>query len=241
MWLFTGVIMAENTACVDAEQSAMDSLAHLDKSADSPARPEVAELRSRDAKNQSEMCEASQPIITVTEACGEGQSRPDGIAGAVRELVAQFRELRQELEPSQHQDKRDLVLKDLHDQLQEARAGVHWKILRVVLTEIVKLHDELTRLKAVPPTVPEAYGQVIDSLRQDVEDILERQGFLRFSQNSGQFDGKRQQPVGIMETDDPGLVGAVAKRIASGFASEDRVLRPEKVVIYVSPKSSSAK
>jgi molecular chaperone GrpE (heat shock protein) len=234
-------MMAENTAGVSAEQAVMDSPTPSDDSIEAVARPEAFERCSQDTKNVSQTFEASHPAGAVSQAGGDAQLRIDGVAGAVRELVEQVRELRRELEPAQQQDKRDVVLKDLHDQLQEARAGVHWKILRVVLTEIVKLHDELTRLKAAPPTVPESYGQVIDSLRQDVEDILDRQGFLRYSQSDDQFDGKRQQPVGTMETDTPGLVGAVAKRIACGFASEDRVLRPEKVVVYVSPKSSSAK
>ena len=233
--------MAENTEGADAEHPVMDVPTPADKSAEAGTRPQVIERRSGDTKHVSEMLEASHQGGAVNEVGVEFPPRLDGIAGAVRDLVDQVRELRRDLEPVQQQDKRDVVLKDLHDQLQEARAGVHWKILRVVLTEIVKLHDELTRLTAAPPTVPEAYGQVIDSLRQDVEDILDRQGFWRYSHNDDQFDGKRQQPVGTMETDNPGLVGAVAKRIACGFASEDRVLRPEKVVVYVGPKSSPAK
>ena len=159
----------------------------------------------------------------------------------MRELGTQLGDLRSELKRGADDKSRDSVLKDLHDQLQEARAGVHWKILRVVLTELVKLYDELNRLAAAPPADSQAFANILESLRQDVEDILDRQGFVRFEQSGEQFDGKRQQPVGTVDAPTPEMVGVIAKRVAPGFASDDRVLRPEKVVVYANPKTSPAK
>jgi len=129
------------------------------------------------------------------------------------------------------------MLKELHQQLQEARAGVHWKILRTVLVDLVKLYDDLTRIAAQPIADEQAMGNVLASLRQDVEDILYRQGFSPFQQDGDRFDSKRQQPVSMLESATPELVGTIASRVAPGFASDDRILRPEKVAVFVAPKN----
>ena len=181
------------------------------------------------------------PADRSAEAFHQLTTRLESLSGTVRELTGQVADLRDDLKRGSDDKSRDSVLKDLHEQLQEARAGVHWKILRVVLTELVKLYDELTRLSATPPADPQAFVGVLDSLRQDVEDILDRQGFVRFEHGGDQFDGKRQQPVGTTEAPTPDLVGVIAKRVAPGFASDERVLRPEKVVVYANPKTNSAK
>ncbi len=139
--------------------------------------------------------------------------------------------------PADHGAER--MLAELHKQLQEAKAGDHWKILRGVLVELVKVYDQLTALVAKPPIDETQARQVCEDLRQDVEDILYRQGFAPFQNQGDQFDGRRQQPTRTIEAPSPDHVGLVASRVASGFASEDRLLRPEKVVVYAAPRPTA--
>jgi len=136
---------------------------------------------------------------------------------------------------------RDRLFKEMHSQLQEAQSGVHWKILRTVLMDLVRLYDDLDRASNTVES-PGGIGGIpstaaISEFRQDVEDILYRQGFTPFTVEGDRFDGRRQQPVSTVEAPTPEQVGTIASRVAVGFESEDRILRQEKVVVY-GPRTS---
>jgi len=135
----------------------------------------------------------------------------------------------------------DSVIKELHSQLQEARAGLHWKILKTALVDVVRLYDDLSVAAARPIETVEGFRSVLLELRQDVEDLLERNGFTAFTTSGDRFDGRLQQSVRSVETSDPNLAGTVAARLAPGFADDLKILRPEKVVVYKTSGPSSAK
>lgn len=164
-----------------------------------------------------------------------------GIESKLATLGDQLSQLNQTLNGKAGEGDRDAMLKELHHQLQEARAGVHWKILRTVLVDLVKLYDDLARLEAQSIADANAMTRVLASLRQDVEDILYRQGFSPFQQEGDRFDGKRQQPVAMVESESPEAVGTIVSRIAPGFASDDRILRLEKVSVFSAAKKPRAR
>jgi molecular chaperone GrpE len=130
--------------------------------------------------------------------------------------------------PKQTNTEGGSVLDELHAQLQEARADLHWKILRPVLLDLVKLHDQIAQAMGRSTDG----GGILTEFRQDIEDILYRQGFNPFTVEDDRFDPRRQQPVSTLPTPAPEKARTIAQRVAPGFASENRVLRPEKVVVY---------
>jgi molecular chaperone GrpE len=123
-------------------------------------------------------------------------------------------------------DGREAVIQQLHDQLQEARADLVWKILRPILVDLVRLHDDLARAQERDP------GGPLGEFRQDLLDALERQGFTPFTVEGDRFDPRRQQAVRVVPAPAADQVGQVLARHAPGFASADRLLRPEKVAVY---------
>ena len=133
------------------------------------------------------------------------------------------------------QAQNDGIIRELHSQLQESRAGLHWKILKTVLTDLVGLYDSLGNAISSPMGSGADVVGVLREFQQDVQDILERQGCSPFLVEGDAFDSKRQQAVRLVETADPALSGLISARKAPGFADENRLLRPEKVEVYVCP------
>lgn len=135
------------------------------------------------------------------------------------------------------------VLRELHAQLQEARTDLHWKILRPVLLDVVKLHDEMAaaaKSLGSPDQAVTRTTELLTGFLQDIQDILSRQGFSVYAVEGDRFDARRQQPVNTLPAPSPDHVGTIVTRVASGFASDQRVLRPEKVIVYGPSRSPAA-
>jgi molecular chaperone GrpE (heat shock protein) len=123
-------------------------------------------------------------------------------------------------------------MRELHTELQDCRAGTHWRILRPVLIDLVKLLDDLHPLPSEPHEPGAALSGLPVGLIGRVEDILERQGFRRFRVEGDRFDPKRQESVRVEPTTDANQAGLIAGRVAAGYQSEERVLRAERVIVY---------
>jgi molecular chaperone GrpE (heat shock protein) len=128
---------------------------------------------------------------------------------------------------------RQALIDQLHAQLQEARSDLAWKVLRPVLLDLVKLHDGLSA--AVANLQDEPAAEMLGDFRQEVEDVLYRQGVSAYSVDGDRFDARRQQAARTREAPSADDVGRVVERLAPGFASDERVLRPERVVVLAAP------
>jgi molecular chaperone GrpE (heat shock protein) len=135
----------------------------------------------------------------------------------------------------------DSIIKQLHAELQESRAGLHWRILKTVLIDLVRLHDDLTAASAKALESVDDHKRVLLEFRQEVLDLLDRHGFVPFTHEGDHFDPKRQDAVRRIVTSDSASIGLVAERLAVGFKDESKVLRPEKVAIYTAPPLSNPK
>jgi molecular chaperone GrpE len=136
-------------------------------------------------------------------------------------------------EQAESESGRQGLIDQLHAQLQEARSDLVWKILRPVLLDLTSLYDALTatiRRQEQNPDTPLSVT-LLQDFRQDVEDILYRQGVTAYQVEGNRFDARKQQPARTRDAATAEEVGLVVERLAVGFTSEDRLLRPEKVVV----------
>jgi molecular chaperone GrpE len=94
--------------------------------------------------------------------------------------------------------------------------------------EAIDSVERALRMEGVDPENPLALG--LRHVLEQMESILERQGIRRVGEAGERFDPERHEAVGIRATDDvpDQTVVEVAR---SGWASEERVLRPAQVIV----------
>lgn len=144
-------------------------------------------------------------------------------------LQAQFdREIRAE-------STREKVVDRLHAELQEYKQDLLLNTLRPVFLDLIQLHDDIGKIVASVGLPEEPVARMLDFMRgfqQGLEDILYRQGVEPFSVEGDGFEPKRQRAVATVATDQAELARRVAARLRKGFASGERVIRPEIVSVY---------
>ncbi len=133
---------------------------------------------------------------------------------------------------------REKVVDRLHAELQEYKQGLILGILRPVFVDLIRLHDDLGKsleapLAADPSSEARRLLDLMRGYRQEVEDILYRQGVEPFQDDAGEaFDPRRQRALSTIPTDDPAQNKKVAARLRKGFQAGDKVIRPEMVNVF---------
>ncbi len=130
---------------------------------------------------------------------------------------------------------REKVVDRLHAELQEYKQGLILGILRPVFVDLIRLHDDIGKALEAPEGARSDAARLLALLggyRQEVEDILYRQGVEPFDHDADGFDPRRQRALSTVPTDDPALNKQVAARLRRGFQAGDKVIRPEMVQVY---------
>jgi molecular chaperone GrpE (heat shock protein) len=127
------------------------------------------------------------------------------------------------------------IISKLHESLQDAQADLALKFLRPVLLELIGLRDEL----AVGAAGPGPAATALDQFRQDVDDLLYRQGVEPFTCPGERVDPALQRVKRTRPADQPDEAGRVVERLRPGFRyGEKVVLRPEEVVALAKPAAN---
>jgi molecular chaperone GrpE len=157
-------------------------------------------------------------------------------------LQAQFdREVRAEAT-------REKVVDRLHAELQEYKQDLLLGVLRPVFVDLIQLHDDIGKMvaahgEAVPgeAVVPRLL-EVMRGYQQAIEDILDRQGVVAYTQDGDTFDPRRQRAVATVPTADPALARTIAARLRKGFRTlaGDKVIRAEIVSVYALKRENSS-
>ena len=158
----------------------------------------------------------------------DGPAPPDELAGRLDTIQAQLTEFNRR---SAH---RESVIDQLHEENQRLRAGMGRLILDPVVTDLIRLHDQLAReVRRL-----EAEGQdpqMIGSFAEDVGQILERCGIDTFSAEPGDaFERDRHRVLAIVVCDEESRHNTVAEVVAVGFLERDtgRIRRPVQARVH---------
>ena len=168
----------------------------------------------------------------VTSADGpailDGPSQAGDLAGRLDTIEAQLTEFHRR---SAH---RESVIDQLHEENQRLRAGMGRLILEPVVTDLIRLYDQLVReVRRL-----EAEGQdsrLIWSFAEDVVQILERCGIEVFSAEPGvAFDRDRHRALAAVGCDEESRHNTVAEVVAVGFLERDtgRIRRPVQARVH---------
>ena len=155
------------------------------------------------------------------------------LGGKLDQLRASFdREIRAE-------STRERVVDRLHAELQEYKQDLVLKVLKPVFIDLIQLHDDMGKI-VESSTLREGeasaesarWVDVVNGLRQGIEDVLYRQGVEPFSSDEAVFDPRRQRSIAAIPTEDASLAKTIAVRHRKGFQSADKIIRPELVSVF---------
>jgi molecular chaperone GrpE len=171
--------------------------------------------------------EAQAPAEVMPEV-GAGPALFGELAGRLDKVEAQLTEFHRR---SAH---RESVIDRLHEDNQRLRGGFARIILEPVVTDLIRLHDQLVReVRRL-----EAAGQdarLLWSFAEDVTAILDRCGIEVFSAEPGDpFERERHRPLAVVTCDDESRHNTVAEVVAVGFLERDsgRIRRPVQARVH---------
>jgi molecular chaperone GrpE len=116
------------------------------------------------------------------------------------------------------------LFNELHNQLDFANGRLAEVVLGPVLRQIVLVIDRIERAGDHVEG-----NELVESIRQELMEILTRQGVTRFDSVGYPFDPRHHQAVGVVDVENPAEDGVVAATHRVGYLLQDRVLRPAEV------------
>lgn len=134
---------------------------------------------------------------------------------------------------------KDAIIDNLHEDLQEYKNDLLLKLLQPLILDVAKCMDDISkqvrfyRDKDADALVASKILRDLEGFGGDLEDLLYRQGVDSFESLENTFDPKRQKMIKKIDTTDSSLHKTVAARVRKGFQWEGRVIRPERVDVYV--------
>ena len=190
--------------------------------------------------------DASSPVAgdgLVARSDPEEAEHPREIvvgSGQLSELTTRVARLAELFEERLVYDQfKERQITQLHEELQAHRQGLLERALRPLLMGLVRLHDELGRVRdhlSSTPSEARSADQVdllVEGFQDDVELLLDQNGVNRSCSQDDRFDPRLQTSVGTVPTDDLGRIGAIARRVRAGFERDGVPLRKERVEVFV--------
>lgn len=162
----------------------------------------------------------------------------EAMTKGMQELVIEMQGLRQDFDTKlKYDESKERQVDSLHQELQAYRAGLHFKILRPLFVDLIALHDDLDKM--VESMTMQGQAEPADrtvrnlrSFQETIEEILRRNGVEVFTVDGDEYLANRQRALQVVDTADPALDKRIARRMRKGFEYENKVLRPELVLVY---------
>jgi molecular chaperone GrpE len=166
---------------------------------------------------------------------GSSESDDTDETSVLAELVGRLGKLEEQLaEFHRRSAHRESVIDRLHEENQRLRSGMERIILEPVITDLIRLHDQLGReVRRLEAGDQDAL--LLRSFVDDIAQILDRCGIELVSASPGDlFERGRHRPLAIMTCDDSSRHNTVAEVIAAGFGEREtgRVRRPVQVRVF---------
>lgn len=185
------------------------------------------------------LLEATRPLSTQASAeARAGEGKQAELVEMAQSLLAAMQELRHEFDTKiKYDETKERQIDTLHKELQAYREGLHFKILRPLFVDLIRMHDDLDKLiEGLASTgIEQTPARMIDNLRsfqETVEDILARNGVELYSLEGDAYVPNKQRVVQVVNTSDPAQDKLIARRLRKGFEYDGRVLRPELVMLF---------
>ncbi|MCL2055655.1 MAG: nucleotide exchange factor GrpE [Oscillospiraceae bacterium] len=154
----------------------------------------------------------------------------------LQQLVKQFQE---KIAVDGHKEQ---LFDEMHRQAQEYKNGMLESLTKHIELDVIQLMDQLGKSLSAFEGREHSAGQsqkllaLLEGTRTDLADILYRQGVDPYTVPGDEVDVSRQNTVSTVKTARPELDRRICARLASGWSKNGRVIRPERVSVYVYEK-----
>jgi molecular chaperone GrpE len=156
----------------------------------------------------------------VTQPAADPDVTLEVLAGEIADLRDLFR---RRLLSDQVQKR---SVEELHKQLEIANERLTAAVLAPLLRQVVLVIDRIERADDTA-----ADGGLVESVHQELLEILARQGAVRMECVGSPFDPNHHHATGTVEVGDPAEDGVVVTTSRAGYLLSDRVLRPAEVEV----------
>ncbi|MBN2910628.1 nucleotide exchange factor GrpE [Polycladomyces sp. WAk] len=122
----------------------------------------------------------------------------------------------------------------LYAELEELKQDAAFRQNKPLYIDLILLFDRLDNMSREIDTdseVGRTFARLLDTLRDEVLEILYRREVQLLRTGSDVFDPRLQHAIGVEPTDDPAENNRVARVVRHGFLYRDTVLRPEEVIV----------
>jgi molecular chaperone GrpE (heat shock protein) len=129
-------------------------------------------------------------------------------------------------------------IRKMHAELQEYKRGLLDQALLPMLTQVVRLHENLNRqeqaLRQKPPEElgPQRLFKELAGIREELEVILGESGVTIFEDPTGVFVPSRQTAREAVPTPDSELHGKISERLLPGYERDGRLISKECVRVF---------
>lgn len=169
------------------------------------------------------------------------------VTGSGQMILSELQTLREQVDilsaefitKLKYDDHKNRIIDDLHQELQIFREGLVRKHIHSMVTDIIKIVDDIRKFTAhyqEQPHTEETAASLLDFIDQiasDLEDLFSWEGIVPFTCGQNTFDTMRQRIIKKIETDDPDKNRLIAESIRPGYEWDGKMIRPEMVSIYV--------
>lgn len=130
---------------------------------------------------------------------------------------------------------KDKMIDSLHEELQRYKNDQSEKFVEQLMKAVIKIRKDMNKL-----IHSEKWNSIsLEDLKtqycytfEDLTDLLELQGVVPYSSKQGdKFDGKIHQAK-TEHTDNQALDKKIKESISEGYQKNDRIMIPERVVVY---------
>ncbi|WP_423799930.1 nucleotide exchange factor GrpE [Neobacillus sp. SAB-20_R2A] len=193
----------------------------------------------------------SSPALNNDEAFGkEKENNTVETNGQVSEeevyekLSKQIHQLNQEVARKFKIDEsKDKIIDNLHRELQGYKDNQTKDLVKPIILDLIMMIDRTKKqadeFDQAKDQYPQKLVNVIKDFVQDLEDILYRQGIDSYNCETEDFDAKQQYIVKRIKVDDPLKDKKVAEVVGNGYIWDEKIVRPERVNVYVYDQSKS--
>ena len=182
----------------------------------------------------SEIDNLGKKIIQQTEEISDSNSAVDD---EVLEILLNTREQGQMMEQliKNQIEVKDEMIDRLHKELDYYKQGAADRFVDQLMKAVIKVRKDMNRLVESDTWEDLSAEELRKEYRyafEDLTDLLEQQNVDPYSSNPGDlFNASIHQPK-IESTTDVTLDKKIKKSIAEGYKRADKVLIPERVIVY---------
>lgn len=198
-------------------------------------------LNSEDVKIYGEKLFAEQePDLEggTTEKVGEDSELYTGIDKLNDELARHMNLLETLFETKIMADgQREKLIDSLHAELEQYKNDMFAKIFKPILCDIIYLREDMRKImrnirQKDDDITKEKFLSILDGYIMDTADILEKYDVEIFDCAENEYVPIKQKIIKILPADCEQISGTVAEKLSDGYSLNDRVIFPQKAVVY---------